>query len=204
VGRGGLTLLEVLLVLCVLVLLTALVWPALHRMFINQRLRIAADQVRTAWVKARVEAMNSGRVYCFSYEPDSGTYRVQSGALEHYADVFEEVEAVEGREEEYRDAAAEFSSRVREENLPQGIRFVTLEATVDSRAEASLRASKSLDTSTQLQCTPIFFYPDGTASTARVLIGNENGRGMELFLRGMTGVVTLSDVVSLEEGMNSR
>ena len=34
---------------------------------------------------------------------------------------------------------------------------------------------------------PIFFYPDGSTSTAAVLLKNENGRCIEVRLRGLTG-----------------
>jgi len=41
---------------------------------------------------------------------------------------------------------------------------------------------------------PVFFYPDGTTSTAAVLIRNELGRYTEVRLRGLTGTGTLTDI----------
>jgi Tfp pilus assembly protein FimT len=43
---------------------------------------------------------------------------------------------------------------------------------------------------------PIFFYPDGTTSNAQLVLRNKEGRMMELFLRGLTGIVKVSDVTA--------
>ena len=45
---------------------------------------------------------------------------------------------------------------------------------------------------------PIFFYPDGTASTAAVLLKNELGRCIEVRLRGLTGTTTITGITSLD------
>ena len=43
--------------------------------------------------------------------------------------------------------------------------------------------------------SPIFFYPDGSASTAAVLLKNEMGRCMEVRLRGLTCTSTVTEIV---------
>ena len=43
--------------------------------------------------------------------------------------------------------------------------------------------------------TPIFFYPDGSTSTAAVLLKNESGRCIEVRLRGLTGKGTVTETV---------
>jgi hypothetical protein len=42
--------------------------------------------------------------------------------------------------------------------------------------------------------TPIFFYPDGSTSTAAILLKNESGRCIEVRLRGLTGTGTLTSI----------
>ena len=42
--------------------------------------------------------------------------------------------------------------------------------------------------------SPIFFYPDGSATTAAVLLKNEMGRCMEIRLRGLTGTSTATPI----------
>jgi len=46
--------------------------------------------------------------------------------------------------------------------------------------------------------SPIFFYPDGTTSTAAVLLKNESGRCMEARLRGLIGKTTTTEITTQE------
>jgi prepilin-type N-terminal cleavage/methylation domain-containing protein len=46
--------------------------------------------------------------------------------------------------------------------------------------------------------SPIFFYPDGTTSTAAVLLKNEAGRCCEVRLRGLTAKTTLTGITTQE------
>jgi prepilin-type N-terminal cleavage/methylation domain-containing protein len=46
--------------------------------------------------------------------------------------------------------------------------------------------------------SPIFFYPDGTTSTAAVLLKNTSGRCYEVRLRGLTGTGTLTEVTTTD------
>src|SRR5689334_8654933 len=61
--RKGVTLLEVSLVLGLLVVLAAVVWPQLDRPLASERLKRSADQLRADFTKARVAAMESGRTH---------------------------------------------------------------------------------------------------------------------------------------------
>ena len=47
--------------------------------------------------------------------------------------------------------------------------------------------------------TPIFFYPDGTTSNARLVVANERGRYILLTLRGLTGVVRVSGMLTASQ-----
>ena len=43
--------------------------------------------------------------------------------------------------------------------------------------------------------SPIFFYPDGSTSTAAMLLRNESGRCIEIRLRGLTGATMAAEIV---------
>ena len=43
--------------------------------------------------------------------------------------------------------------------------------------------------------TPIFFYPDGSSSTAAILLKNASGRCIEVRLRGLTGTGSVTEIV---------
>ncbi len=65
--RCAFTLVEVLLTLALLVIVAGLAWVGLQRPLARQRLRSAADAVRSEWCQARNDAMKSGHTYAFRY-----------------------------------------------------------------------------------------------------------------------------------------
>lgn len=74
--RRGVTLLELMLVMAVILMFAGLVWPMLARPLAYENLRSAADIVRAEWTSARVEAMRSGEHQIFRFQPGSGVYEV--------------------------------------------------------------------------------------------------------------------------------
>ena len=57
-----------------------------------------------------------------------------------------------------------------------------------------MRLGETASSDGMIWSAPVFFYPDGTTSTAAVLIKNELGRCTEVRLRGLTGTGTLTDI----------
>jgi len=195
--RLGFTLVEVLLTLCLLVVIASLAWPALDKPFANQRLRKSADRIRAAWCEARVDAMDAGTVYVFHYAIEGDRYRV-----ERRDDLMATADA--SIEQGTSPSSVSGTPQVVERILPFGVTFVTGEIEADSRAtmlgvdsDASATASSSAANWSQ----PIVFYPDGTTSTARLIMKNEHDRHIRLSLRGLTGVVRIADVGSDGESL---
>lgn len=88
----------------------------------------------------------------------------------------------------------------REETLPKGVVFMGSETSVDSRQSSV--ATELGDQRVSLDSSwsdPVLFYPDGTTSTTQVVLKNEYGRYIRLNLRGLTGVVTTSQILSAQE-----
>jgi len=59
--------------------------------------------------------------------------------------------------------------------------------------EIRLGETAGADTKTAWS-TPIFFYPDGSTSTAAILLKNEAGRCIEVRLRGLTGTGAVTEI----------
>jgi hypothetical protein len=211
-ARRAVTLLELLLVLCLLVILAAFSWPALERPMASQRLRAAASAVRAEWSRARVKAMSSGQTVQFRYAPNGNQYSIEltadaalspdllsAGELDDYpGDVQNELAAAEGPQLK----------------LPEGVTFVCGETAGEALAgAAALETELWASEGTALGDTalgdiawedtgwsePILFYPDGTSSDARLVLKNEHNCRVELSLRGLTGVVTLGDVYAADD-----
>ena len=203
--RGGITLLELLLVLALLVIFAAMAWPSLQKPFDNQRLRKAGDLIRSELCKARVKAMDNGVIHVFTYNASTSQFQVQpwagyDAALEGSATSL----AFAGTSLDV--IATDAAPMLGGDQLPEGVVFSTVETVGDNRSTAALStADVSASGGTaqvraqQQEVTPILFYPDGTTSTARLILANQHERYVILELRGLTGVVKVSDVLSAEE-----
>jgi type II secretory pathway pseudopilin PulG len=194
-GRRSFTLLEVLLVLVIMVALGALAWPAMDRPMANLRLRSAADRVRAEWGVARGEAIKSGQKYTFSCGAQKDRFTVSRAVSPQPAAADDDACAA--------DASADVSpaQEEAEETLPEGIAFVSMivDESTDPAVESAAEPAAAPQSAEASWAAPIFFYPDGTTSDARLTMGNLYGRKLEIKLRGLTGVVTVGAVVMQEE-----
>jgi hypothetical protein len=187
---------EMVLVLAVMVAVAAIVLPALQGPLNDQRLRKAADLVLAQWATARVTALSTGRMQVFRYQSGTDQYQVQAW--------FSESDAVEASAMDEVRQPVEFSNPSQRPSslgvagvqLPDGITFFLGETFTDARLahtgiEASADGGPTAD-------QPIVFYPDGSASDARLVLTNERFY-VELKLRGLTGLARASQLLSLEE-----
>lgn len=181
--RQGFTLLEVLLVLALAVAVSAVALPALGRPWASQRLRSAADLIRAEWTRARFKAISTGQMVVFRYTPDGSRYLTEIRATDSFSGWASEF-GVLGDDLGFR-------SPCEERMLPQGITFVGAEVMADTRTEV---LDAELAPVSAEWSDAIYFYPDGTASTARLILANEYSDWIELSLRGLTGVITTGDV----------
>ena len=213
--RSGYTLLEVLLVMALLVALAGMAAPALFGPLENQRLRRSADIIRAEWTKARVRAMESGQTYVFRYQPSGTQYVVQPlNSQEDYVESslttlsntasFPAGAATNVPGNTVADmpavTAADGSTiGTQAKELPENVGFAASETTTDMRGEL-LAAEDMSGVATDPQwSSPIFFYPDGTTSTARLVLGNQRQRYVVLTMRGLTGVIHVSGLLTSEE-----
>jgi len=191
----GVTLIEVLLVLCLLVMLAGMSWPLMSRAFDAQRLRTAADQVRTAWVRARTNAIDTGCVHVFRYTTEGGRFQVERRSEGDPA-----AAAIQDELAGLSEGAAPPTAKSVAERLPEGISFAAAELAADPRATAAPAASQGeLKEGETGWSDPVSFYPDGTTTTALVRLKNQHGRCIEVRLRGVTGVVTIGEVMAEED-----
>jgi len=192
-ARRAFTLLEVLLTLCLLVILASMTWPALSRPLANQRLRKAADRVQMEWIRARVKAMSDGCIYLFRYVPQSDQYSLQSQlAPESMVGDGMGMNAGAGYAAGGSNGAAPCEAQ--EHRLPEGIQFMLGDMAQDPRAQATAAAPVAPADETAAWTAPIYFYPDGTTSTAMLRLANEYGFTIDVALRGLTGIPTVGPV----------
>jgi hypothetical protein len=185
---------EVLLVLALIGAVAVMAWPAMQRPLSNRRLRTAADDVRTEWSQARNEAMRSGQTHAFRCAPEGRRYC--SGPGDGQTESLPTNDDRSSLGDSAADAPLDEPPPLDGQRiLPGGVHFVTVEVTEDS-AEGE---AEPLPPDAAGWSEPIFFYPDGTTSDARLTIANDQGNSMELKLRGLTGTVTVGDIGAAQE-----
>lgn len=202
VGRlapAAFSMIELVLALAVIVGIAALAWPSLDGMFANYRLSQAAETIRVRWATARIRAVEDGRAYQFTWSPESGDYRLSpaegmptaAGASERTGTGVPESNAGEAQIEEALPEGLRLSPAPETQN-PTGV-AATGPSGIASGPFAANKANESTTTGT------IFFYPDGTTSDAELIITDARGWSIDLSLRGLTGVASVSDIRTEEQ-----
>jgi hypothetical protein len=188
---------EMLLVMAVLVAVGAMVLPALHGPLEDQRLLKSADLIRAQWTKARVTAMKNGRLYVFRYVTATDEYAIEpwSGEADS-TEASQEALSMETLPLPQATTEKRHMLGVAGQRLPDGVQFFLGETQTDNRLAqtAADMAAPAADNAVP----PIVFYPDGSTSDARLVLTNER-LFVEITLRGLTGMVRVSELLTSEE-----
>jgi prepilin-type N-terminal cleavage/methylation domain-containing protein len=186
--RRGFTLFEVILVLALLVILGALVYPSLDEMYGDNRLTAASDMVRAAWASARSHALDEGQAYRFAILPGEGNFRVAPDTSQFWGGTSGD------NTNTPNDASADSdSSFVLEDALPKGVRFAlpdSLQGGGSPNGGASSVSIGSVDPGSWHNLAT--FLPDGTAmQDVEIAFQRAGSRPVILKLKGVTGIITL-------------
>ena len=193
--RSAFTLVEVVLVLGLIVIMTTMAGISLNGGFRKRRLLKTADQIRTAWANARIDAIKTGRVQVFQHRLQGRRYYwvPQLSLDDPNANLWGATSTGIAAE----DPPREF---VRPRELPQDVRFFGANVRFDQRSSALMAETPEpeafvvFNDSGDLQDTqettwgvPIYFFPDGTSSNAEFVLRNDADQFVSLYLRGLTG-----------------
>jgi prepilin-type N-terminal cleavage/methylation domain-containing protein len=195
--RQGMTLIEVLLVLAIVAIGAALMWPVLEKPLAHHRLHSAADEVRTEWCQARIEAMRSGRTYAFRYElggdrfytePDNG---LNAGTSDGGPAT---VSSLGGGQS---GASTGGTSAAENKTLPKGIKFSGEQASQSMTPTSTPTSTPAATPAPTLPAggwsNPGFFYPGGTASDVQLILICNESCAVRVMLRGSTATATTAD-----------
>jgi prepilin-type N-terminal cleavage/methylation domain-containing protein len=204
--RPAFTLLELLLVLAVLATVAVISWPAVGGMLAKSELQDAARQVRTVWAKARLEAMESGAVRQFRFQPGTGCFEVTPLGRTRGAEGPADAEPWDTR----GTARASLSHPLGDAGLDQGAQEPPgerLRATGVRFERPAVRPGdllrveppEPLDASEANWSDPILFFPNGRASNATLRLHGRRNLLVQVALRGITGTVTIGKLERAEE-----
>jgi type II secretory pathway pseudopilin PulG len=190
--RSALTLLELLLALLIIVALFALAAPSMHRTWERYRVKAAGDQLRAALSRAHVKAMRDGQIQVVRCELGGARYTIEPWFM---GDEMINASAQEAFNLSQPQIQMPLS---REERLPEEVTFVAATAKFDLRAmEVEELAMSQLGAQVQWS-QPILFYPDGTSSQAAITLANKRGEAVQVRLRKLTGLTSVSDITTVE------
>jgi Tfp pilus assembly protein FimT len=181
---NGLTLVEVILVLSLLVIIGAVSVPVMNGSFSRARLNGAADMLRDAWSRGRLAAMQSGKTCAFRFEPKGSRFQLRT---------LDELSLPESDELAPDDKDAEHEAvdilRLTQNRLPDDVIFAAGDVATSAQVLATLGSQKEA-----VWSDPILFNPDGTTSDASLVMQNDKGLTIRVTLRGLTGIASASDV----------
>jgi Tfp pilus assembly protein FimT len=176
--RNAFSLFETILVMGVLVMSAAMVYPSLRGMYSSYKIQGAVDSVRAAWAMARARAIEEGQPYRFAIEPNGQYFRVAPDTEEFWA------EASPG--------ASTGKGGVYQQALPSGVRFSISGENVTPPKE-DISSTREVTAPPSGSWTKVVtFLADGTArEDVRILFQARGARPTQLQLRGLTGSVSV-------------
>jgi hypothetical protein len=176
---------ETMLTLALLAGVTALAWPALEKPFALQRLKKAGDQIHAELTRARGVAIRSGRTQELLIDATTGRYAVLPTV--DYTDA-DQMPSDNGNGLTTAGTA-----------LPEGIRLAEISAIDDvTPAPQPVGFVQSGGDEAQPASQTIYFHPDGTTSTAVLVLADEYGMALQVQLRGLTGAVAKGEPLVYE------
>ena len=210
--RSALTLFELLLVLAILVAMAGIVIPTFDSMISSRRLGQSVEKLRNEIMSGRVTAMRTGQAQVirmtlqgkdYSITPWLGGSEAQdasAGATVMQSGQIVQTQATTG-------GGAKSTSELANSTLQlsEGVSFSIVETLVDSRnALAIQQAGGTVPTSGGSSqgdgaglSSPLLLYPDGTCTTAQIVLIDDRGRRMAIQLRGVTGQLKTMRLTSI-------
>ena len=174
---------EMMLVLAVLALALAIIYPSVTRLFHDQRMLRAVEQVQGRLATARNRAVSDQVNYQFRFEPNGRRFVV-----------LPEPEFAEEEDEAAKEAAAaqyRYSGQ-----LMESLQFDP--GDWGSSNDVPADWFQGLSDGDQLTgiawSQPLLFYPDGTSTGGTIAVFDDRGNEVRFSIRPVTGGVTVSPV----------
>jgi prepilin-type N-terminal cleavage/methylation domain-containing protein len=198
-GRQAVTLLELLVVLALLAAIAGMVVPTFESMVSSRRLLQSIEKLRNELAEARVTAMRTGQAQVLRATLQSQDYSItpwlggtddenaSAGAVVSSGGQVVQTQTTAGAG--VTTSAIDTSDDVKQ--LSEGVLFSAIETLMDDRNAFELEQSgEATGGATPGVSPPVLFYPDGSSTTAQVILVDPRGRRMAIQIRGVTGQLT--------------
>ena len=173
---------EMMLVLAVLALALAIIYPSVTRLFHDQRMLRAVEQIQGRLATARNRAVSDQINYQFRFEPNGRRFVV-----------LPEPEIAEEEDEAAQEAAAlqyQYSGQ-----LMDSLQFDPGDWGASNVPGDMFQALPDADQLAGVPWSqPMLFYPDGTSTGGEIAVFDDRGNEVVFSIRPVTGGVTVSPV----------
>ena len=200
--RKAFTLLELLLVLAILVALAGIAVPTFESMVTSRKLTESIQQLLNELKAARVAAMRTGQAQVMRATLQTRDYSITpwlGGTESQDASAGATVMGTDGQvvatekgvSGGVSTSVVDASSGLKQ--LSSGVQFSAIETLVDSRNALELQNSGEVMPTAGVAVTtdglssPLLVYPDGSTTTAQIVLVDQRGRRMAIQIRGVTG-----------------
>ena len=189
-NRSGFTLLEMVLVLTIVVVIGALAAPIFKGTLRFERLRKGIELVAADWVQTRATAMETGQTQVWVCQVGSSGYSASGYTNTSGLTPTEAAASVAQTTGLTPTDTSVSGGGDFGQTMPQGC---TINDVMVSEGDSILAMSQT--TNTDSNNATIFFYPDGTSSSARLTVADEEGRTMTVGRNGLAGTVRVLDQI---------
>ncbi len=201
--RAAFSLLELLLVLAILVTLAGFAIPTFDAMVSSRRILQSVERLQNELLEARVEAMRTGQAQVFRATIHGDAYSITpwlSGSEDSDASAGATVMTQGGLMDTERTGSGQVAADSADtsdatKTLETDVLFLDVETLVDARNAMEIQKSGEIApvagaapaTASGGLSSPLLLYPDGTSTTAQILLVDNRGRRMAIQIRGITG-----------------
>ena len=211
-NRTAVTLLELMLVLALLVAFAGIAIPSFESMVSSRRLSQSIDKLRNEIMEGRVTAMRTGQAQVMRMTLQGKDYSIApwlGGSEEQDASagatVMQSGQVIQTQAISGGGAVSTSESPGSTKQLSEGIQFSMVETLIDSRNALAIEQSggtvPAAGGSTQGDgaglSSPLLLYPDGSCTTAQIILADDRGRRMAIQIRGVTGQLKSMRLTSL-------
>lgn len=183
--KRGFTLLEIMLVLAILVAAAAVAAPMFQSTMKRERLRKGAQLIAADWARTRATAMGEGETQVWLCEVGGSSYSKSSYSNSGMTTA-DAASAVASTTNVSLTSAGSDS-----DSFGQDLPFeVSVSEILVSEADSVVNMVETTTESAGGQAT-VFFYPDGTCSSARVTVADDT-HSMSIIMNGVSGTVRVT------------
>jgi prepilin-type N-terminal cleavage/methylation domain-containing protein len=179
-SRAGYTLLEMIVVMAIIVMLGAVIYPSLEDSYDHFKVTAAADAVKGAWAEARARAIEDCMPYRFAVLPGTSHYRVAPDNPEFWSG---------GKPPDQIDTGNR-PPLVRQGSLPKDILFDADGSSMPVNGGNKNDDAEDAPVESAAWVTKVVFLPTGEAQDDYELkLEKKNAQPIILRLRALTGTV---------------